>query len=448
MKVLFIVLGEAFRTGGQYSRITGRPESYEQQISACKSHIKLIEHIEKQRKSTIDVCIGTYHTNFNNDLYAIYQKYEKHRHIHHEKIGITGLFRYSVNEINMNDYDFVFYIRIDLVLKDKLFECNLFDKKRILFPFVCFTINNCDKIGKYPRICDTFSIIPKKWYNILHNIEFNHSSWKNLMVNNNLRLKDIDTVIHTYHDSDSEKDRNPLYYIANRPQCSSSYNNETQIFNKYNYGITKIIVVGPKHSGSTMLFNLFIKIYEYQGKSVFSGWHINPQDYSNNVDVLIDKRHDCDVSILQNYDFVFLPLRHLLDSAMTSKIRFNIPYVDSCYENIYLFEKFKIHSDYIFKYENHSVFVVKEIIKTLCIDIDLNTIFKIMNELENMKNSKDIVKTDDHNNSLYRKTLLSQNHNTSGGMVNKYVYLMEPNLRNTLLQDKKVFDFLVKYKYI
>lgn len=449
MRVLFVILGEAFRTGGQNSRETGNPKSYNAQMEACKSHIKLFEYLQTKMKTAIDVCIETYPTQYNYELYKIYKKYDKYKYEHNNKIGITGLFKHAISRIPINSYDFVFYLRIDLCLKDKMLSLVRFDENKILFPFICFTIHDCDKIGKYPRVCDTFMIIPKKHFNIFKQIEIDHHSWKHLMEKNNLCLKQIDTMIYTYHDSDSQKDLNPLYYIANRPQCPKSYNNEKQLFNKYNYGVTKVLVVGTKQTGSTLLFNLLIRLYESKGKKVKSGWCIDPSSYDlDSIDVLIDKRHDCNPAHLEYYDFVFLPLRNPLDSAMSAYARFQVPFRESCYENIDLFELYHDKSDFIFKYEDYSAYIVKQIAKLLHISIDLHSILNIMVELENMKNSKAIVEKDDHTNEYYRKTLLSQHHNTCNGMINKYVYLMDRNERTKLLNDQKILDFLVKHKYV
>lgn len=449
MRVLFVILGEAFRTGGQNSRVTGKPESYNEQIQACKSHIRLFEYIQSKMNASVDTFIETYPTQYNNDLYLIYKDYVKDRYEHADKIGITGLFKHAISRADVMSYDFVFYLRIDLCLKDKFNSLVCFNENKIIFPFICFTFNNNDKIGKYPRVCDTFIIFPKKHFNVFQNIDIGHHSWIYLMENNNICLKQIDTMIHTYHDSDSEKDMNPLYYIVNRPQRDLTYNDSTLLFNKYNYGITKILVVGTKQTGSTLLFNLIIKLYESKGKNVQSGWCIDPTKFnSESVDILIDKRHVCELEFLEHYDFVFLPLRNPLDSAMSANARFNVPYRNSCYENIDLFEKYKDKSDFIFRYEDYSAYIVKEIAKLLHISVDLQTILNIMVELENMKNSKTIVEKDDHTNEYYRKTLLSRHHNTSNGMINKYVYLMDTNVRNNLLNDQKILDFLVKYKYV
>lgn len=168
----------------------------------------------------------------------------------------------------------------------------------------------------------------------------------------------------------------------------------------------------------------------------------------DSIDVLIDKQHDCNPTHLEYYDFIFLPLRNPLDSAMSAYARFQVQLQESCLENIDLFELYYDKYDFIFKYEDYSAYIVNQIANLLHISIDLTSILNIMVELENMKNSKSIVEKDDHRNEYYRKTLFSQHHNTCNGMINKYVYLMDRNERTKLFDDKKILGFLVKHKYV
>ena len=52
-------------------------------------------------------------------------------------------------------------------------------------------------------------------------------------VSKNLKYDDLDTMLRTFHDSDSAKDFNPLYYIVNRRQ--SHVHHTKDIFNKYSF---------------------------------------------------------------------------------------------------------------------------------------------------------------------------------------------------------------------
>jgi hypothetical protein len=114
-------------------------------------------------------------------------------------------------------------------LKPDFFDIFNPEIKMILFPSICFMPfhkhNNC------PRINDMMLYVPKKYYKYLININIYHDLWHNLIKNTELTYDDMDTMIHTFHDSDSQKDFNPLYYIVNRPECQIIHT-KNQIFNK------------------------------------------------------------------------------------------------------------------------------------------------------------------------------------------------------------------------
>jgi hypothetical protein len=76
--------------------------------------------------------------------------------------------------------------------------------------------------------------IPSKYYYLKDKINVYHNTWETLIEENDLTYDDIDTMINTYHDSDSEKDYNPFYYIVNRPSTDEWYT-KGEIFDKYNF---------------------------------------------------------------------------------------------------------------------------------------------------------------------------------------------------------------------
>jgi hypothetical protein len=76
--------------------------------------------------------------------------------------------------------------------------------------------------------------IPKKYFNYLDFLsKLNHDHWKYIIYNTNLTYDCLDTMINTFHDSDSFKDYNPLYYIVNRSE--STIQHTTDIFDKFNF---------------------------------------------------------------------------------------------------------------------------------------------------------------------------------------------------------------------
>tara|TARA_B110001469_G_C9636995_1_gene319504 strand:+ start:248 stop:958 length:711 start_codon:yes stop_codon:yes gene_type:complete len=232
---LFLFIGESFRLGNQLTRNRGSVESYPEQIKASHSHINFIDNcIDKFNIKKASVYISTYNTKYNDNLISIYEKYLLNHDIYDKVSGLpNNLFHKSILKIkNIEDYDFVFYIRIDLFLKQEFID--IFDPtiKKILFPTICWYKDR--KCGKHPRVNDVMLFIPKKYYKYIKNFKIYHDNWYVLIETTDLTYEDLDTMIHTYHDSDSYKDFNPLYYIVNRPESKETHSNG-YIFDKMRF---------------------------------------------------------------------------------------------------------------------------------------------------------------------------------------------------------------------
>ena len=96
---------------------------------------------------------------------AIYDKYLIGSTFQQTLIGLTNIFHNTLlntKNINLIDYDFIFYIRIDLFLKDYLLKVIDITKNKILFPSICWG-KKCI-IKNYPRVNDMMMFIPKKYY--------------------------------------------------------------------------------------------------------------------------------------------------------------------------------------------------------------------------------------------------------------------------------------------
>jgi hypothetical protein len=239
MNGLILFIGESFRYGNQHNRNRGIPESYYDQIRACNSHISFIEKIkEKYKLNSVSTFISTYNTQYDTDLLKIYEKYSIGHKLYQDVIGYNNIFHNSINEIkNKEQYDFILSIRIDIFLKDHFME--VFDPtiNMILFPCItwlwdCHVRNEPEKNN--PRVVDTMLFIPKKYYSYIKHIFLNHNNWDKLIKKTDLTYDDLDVMINTYHDSDSYKDFNPLYYIVNRGE-TSHFHSEGYIFNKYEF---------------------------------------------------------------------------------------------------------------------------------------------------------------------------------------------------------------------
>ena len=115
-------------------------------------------------------------------------------------------------------------------VKDNFIEIFNPYSDKILFPSICF--KPFHKCGIHPRVNDMMIFIPKKYFDFIKKIEICHGSWFQLIEWYKLNYDEIDTMLNTFHDSDSAKDLNPLYFIVNRP--INKIHHTKDLFNKYN----------------------------------------------------------------------------------------------------------------------------------------------------------------------------------------------------------------------
>jgi hypothetical protein len=212
----------------------------------------------------------------------------------------------------------------------------------------------------------------------------------------------------------------------------------------------KICIVGTIACGSTRLFNLVRLLYEKKGQTVYSRWNIKDvNELEKDYDVILCKIHDVQESdYLDQYDMKLMPIRNILDAAISTNKRFpDRSHVNICHFNINMFRKFQSNVNLIFRYEDFSIFTIQELCKLLQIDLRISEIIEIMRELETMLHDKTIVKIDDHDDETYQKTLLSQDHNTSNGKSNKFIFLEDDQIEE-ILNDTVITNFLMETKYL
>lgn len=217
--------------------------------------------------------------------------------------------------------------------------------------------------------------------------------------------------------------------------------------------LKKICIVGTRQTGSTRLFNLVRMIYEKNGKKVYSTTNIRTEEINekgSEYDIILCKVHEINKDYLKNYDIILLPIRNILDSAISAGVRSKNTstnfYINNCNRNINLFNKFKSIADFIFIYENYNVYNIKKVCATLNVNLDNNDIIDIMIQLESMLNSKKIVEKDDSRDPEYQKTFFSQDHNTSNGKTNKFTNLPKKQL-DDILKEKNILTFLEENFY-
>ncbi len=226
-------MGESFRLGGEGTRNIGSVKSVGPQIDAAKSHMNFVENLEK-KDCTVDIYINTYNTIYNDKLLDVYKNNLIGSLFHHDKKGTKYLLDICLTKIETNKYDFILLSRIDIFYKEEFLSVFKHDWENIRFASICF--KPFHKVKNLPRVNPILIFIPKKYYNYMSEyIDISsHNVWYYLINNTDLKIEDLDTMLNTYHDSDSSKDFNPIYYIVNRTQ-SEKFSSPGQIFDKFNF---------------------------------------------------------------------------------------------------------------------------------------------------------------------------------------------------------------------
>jgi hypothetical protein len=216
MKGIIAFFGESFRLGSQGSRDIGSDASLLLQKKATESHLDFIDFIDKGGTS-MDIVVNTYETRLSEHL-SVYAPLVCN--LNKNRMGLQPIFDQTCDlvsrEIKKTNYDFVFFSRVDLIFKQAMKDKFRVNHERILWPSVCFW--NWHRHGDSPRVNDTMLIVPKKHFNLIANrqIQMGHHGWdhlKRLIGNEGQGL-----LLDSLHDSDSQKDWNPIYMMAGRPE--------------------------------------------------------------------------------------------------------------------------------------------------------------------------------------------------------------------------------------
>ena len=235
-KCALVLVGESFRWGSQNTRVRGVPESRDAQFAACKSHVELMDSLLNNHGIQTDVYVCSYTTAYDQELLDFYGQRVKKSKFYDEPIGTNPIYQAAIGMVESEpdpENHFMLIVRIDAFLKPRFIEIFDPNSKQILFASICWK-KHCMENG-YLRVNDTIAQIPLKHKWFLDKLVFgNHSAWHGVMYSPGIMIDDMDTMLQTYHDSDSEKDWNPLYYIVNRPE-TQTFHSEGEVFRKTDY---------------------------------------------------------------------------------------------------------------------------------------------------------------------------------------------------------------------
>jgi hypothetical protein len=226
---LFVLIGESFRTGGQFSRIKGNKSSYSDQMAAVDSVLTSIKLLEKKFNVHVGVSLGTYFTQYTSDLVKAYSGRlvgKPDIRDSNTTAGLNPFFQTAIeratgpNQTLEELYDFIFYCRIDLFLKPTFHAVLDLSWSNIRFPFICWKRSATTR-NHHPRVSDAMLFFPSHYFKYMAQFVIGHDAWSNAVTHLSLTYDDMDVMITTFHDSDSQKDWNPLYRVVNRPESIS-----------------------------------------------------------------------------------------------------------------------------------------------------------------------------------------------------------------------------------
>lgn len=188
---------------------------YLSQMEACDSHVKFINYIKKKEKIDIDVSITTYDTKYESE---IKKKYDNLIQYSSEKklIGLNPLFAKCYKDIKdkADEYSFILFIRLDLILKDDVKKTIKLGGNKILFCWQEWTRGACFT-NKEPRVATCIYYFPKKYFYILDKgTDADHNIMDYIKRKYKLTNDHFGFMINTFHASHPVDDWNPLYYFA------------------------------------------------------------------------------------------------------------------------------------------------------------------------------------------------------------------------------------------
>jgi hypothetical protein len=227
-----------------------------------------------------------------------------------------------------------------------------------------------------------------------------------------------------------------------------------------------IYVVGMKHSGSTLLWNIL--------RTAYKKLNILNENENESDKINVHKSHTVP-KMKDKKCHIITTIRDVRDTAISGFLRFYyqksineykhmdeeilkyglMTFIEYMHENLDLFyDSFQNHNVIIFKYEDYKknpIHIIKNIFDKLGIYSNESFIQLIINEAESIKDNDSLCKNLDEwhfKNENDPNKLLTKDHNTSNGKTKKYIDFFSKEQNEIILQDKRIYNFLKKYDYI
>lgn len=236
-KGLLLLYGESFREGGQGDRTRDTSNSLNTQKIASDSHVSFCKHVKNKYNIDMEIVINTYDTKYENELKEFYTDIDIPiiNYISNpELIGWNNLVNNALKIIDRSKYDFILFTRMDIALKPYFLEIFNPEWNKIMFASIEWTKSLYDvnkNNEKYPRINPIIIFVSYNHFDILQNMDVDHTSWNTNTTEFNKNIDNMDYMLDGYYDADSAKDKNPIYYMVSRPE-NEVHHDEGKIVDK------------------------------------------------------------------------------------------------------------------------------------------------------------------------------------------------------------------------
>jgi hypothetical protein len=252
-------------------------------------------------------------------------------------------------------------------------------------------------------------------------------------------------------------------------------------YNKMKELENAIAVVGMKHVGSTMVFNMIRIAYKLLEKKINDGNFTEKQEF----DIYVTKSHGIDSfnhhilcedeecnNISAHVKKFVTVVRDIRDSAISGFLRFHFNqsvnkkenlekeivkyglnvFINSMHENILLYEKSLVKDPYVFQYEKYKENKIEEAIKLfefLEIKSDKEFVAKVVDITENLPQDENLpIDLKDYTmNEKKLDYLLTNDHNTSNGRSQKWKTFFTKEQLNIIMEEPLIRNYLCEMDY-
>jgi len=225
MKCLLILTGESFRYGGQTTRDRSNClDATNKQKLASYSHLRLINYMKSKFDADTEIFINSYKLNDIHDeiLLNWYKSYVIYSKLHNNIFPSEYAFIESTNRdivsINLEKYDFILFVRMDLYIKEYFLERFTQIDNKIRYGHLDYNGGG---------ICHNIIYVPKCFFNLINvplHINFRNPHHGKNCVTKIIDSSNIDYFINSYHSLSTDLNWNPLYSQVGRGESHKREN--------------------------------------------------------------------------------------------------------------------------------------------------------------------------------------------------------------------------------